>query len=593
MNMSISNIILFILIFLSFAYSDFLMVLFLKRDRILHYRKNINYNNYSEYKKYFNLTISKKIVIFTFLSIILNIVLGLIIIYNDAMNVYLIMLGSLIILDVIGLVSYLLSVKYNSNLIEFDEYFKMVESSYKNKDKIIKNIQIIDNKFTLINNDLDKIYKKVEELVVDFKGFNNIDECFKPLYNIKKEQEEILLSFNDDMPKLFTKALIKYLKNDGKENSESYLFNPNIELNIDPIISTISNKIKDKYLNYLKDAFVNLKHKNSLALIEILNILENYKLIPKNYIEILLNVVNKDPKNNKPVIKYLFDKKCVNYNLIITSISQNSDWVLDYPIVKLITKNELTKLVEEIIKKNNINITNKFLMLVDKSSLSNIKNGIEVANLNNDSTLIMRKYIELLALDGGFNSVANRYENLALTLKNYFSTKNVKEERIDNIINQGSYYENKQYLNDKYNEVLSQIESVLNKTFKSMLCFTLYGIKNFKYFDQNKINETYVEYKRLLNIEGLLCLSSLLDAISLSHTNDPEAYSIIKKAIDEFVGDSLYEHFYPITANKMNNIKLYSKDIIQSLFKSNKNELSTLINHIENERLVLDKIRYM
>ena len=30
-------------------------------------------------------------------------------------------------------------------------------------------------------------------------------------------------------------------------------------------------------------------------------------------------------------------------------------------------------------------------------------------------------------------------------------------------------------------------------------------------------------------------------------------------------------------------LKLYGKDIIQNLFKNNKQELSTLVNHIENE----------
>ena len=119
------------------------------------------------------------------------------------------------------------------------------------------------------------------------------------------------------------------------------------------------------------------------------------------------------------------------------------------------------------------------------------------------------------------------------------------------------------------------------------------GVKDFKYFSQQKINAIYVEYKRQLNIIGLLCLSSLLDAVTLANVRELSTAQLVKKNIDELTGDSLYEKFYPVTGNKVNNLKLYGKDIIQNLFKNNKQELSTLVNHIENERLVLDKIRYM
>ena len=86
---------------------------------------------------------------------------------------------------------------------------------------------------------------------------------------------------------------------------------------------------------------------------------------------------------------------------------------------------------------------------------------------------------------------------------------------------------------------------------------------------------------------------SLLDAVTLSNAKELSTAQIVKKNIDELTGDSLYEKFYPVTGNKVNNLKLYGKDIIQNLFKNNKQELSTLVNHIESERLVLDKIRYM
>ena len=76
-------------------------------------------------------------------------------------------------------------------------------------------------------------------------------------------------------------------------------------------------------------------------------------------------------------------------------------------------------------------------------------------------------------------------------------------------------------------------------------------------------------------LANIIALTTNGEFIKLNAVNS--GVSDVKKAVD--------------TAR--DNLKLYGKDIIQNLFKNNKQELSTLVNHIENERLVLDKIRYM
>lgn len=401
------------------------------------------------------------------------------------------------------------------------------------------------------------------------------------------------MSFDDKMPGVFTDSLIKYLKSGGMANSQTYIFNPNMDLNIDPIVTAISNKLKSKYLTYIQESFINLKHKDSASLIELVNILSSFDLFDEKYIDILIDVVNGNPTNNKPVIKYLFDNKHVNYKLINKCVTANREWIFDYPVAKYVSNNELTTLVADIINRNNMNITNKFLMLVDKGSSDAIKHGINVASLNNESSVVMSRYIELLELDGGFNSLANRYENLALSLNNYNLVTGTSNSKVTSIINNDTFYENKDYLDETYNSVLVKLEPVLMKTFRSMLYFSLYCSNDFKYFSQEKMNAIYVEYKRQLNVIGLLCLSSVLDAIILANSKDTSTSMLVKKNIDDLTGNTLYEKFYPVTGNKANNLKLYGKDIIQNLFKNNKQELSTLVNHIENERLVLDKIRYM
>lgn len=591
--MNLLNNILMCLIFLLVIYNLIIMIVYIKRESILHKRGKINYNNYHSMKSLFDLSISPKVIVFALIGILLTITMCGLIFYNDALKVYLWLLGATLVLNIMGLSLYLTSTKYNRNLKEFDEYYNKIESSYANKDKIINNLKVIENKYQFVNGEIQKLNKKIGELVLGFIELPNIQECYDPLNKVKKEQEDILMSFDDKMPGVFTDSLIKYLKSGGMVNAQTYIFNPNMDLNIDPIVTAISNKLKSKYLTYIQEAFINLKHKDSTSLIEIVNILHSFDLFDEKYVDILIDVVNSNPANNKPVIKYLFDNKHVNYKLINKCVKANKGWIFDYPVAKYISNNELTTLVADIINRNNMNITNKFLMLVDKGSSDAIKHGINVASLNNESSVVMSRYIELLELDGGFNSLANRYENLALSLNNYNLVTGTSNSKVTSIINNDTFYENKDYLDETYNSVLVKLEPVLMKTFRSMLYFSLYCSNDFKYFSQQKMNAIYVEYKRQLNVIGLLCLSSVLDAIILANSKDTSTSMLVKKNIDDLTGNTLYEKFYPVTGNKANNLKLYGKDIIQNLFKNNKQELSTLVNHIENERLVLDKIRYM
>ena len=593
MNMSLKNIILTCFIFISVIIGLAFSFAYFKRELCLHRRGKINYNNYIKMRNYFNLKISNKYVIAGALEIFFIFVLCFMIMFNESLFSYILLLGATLALNVIGFVSYLTSTKYNRNLKDFDDYYEKVESSYANKDKIQNNLKIIENKYNSVNNEIEKLYKKIGNIVLNFNGLPNLDECFEPLNILKKEQEDILLSFDNEMTGVFTRALIRYLQNGGLSNAQSFIFNNNREVDIDKAVQSISNILKNKYVGFIKDAFINLKHKDVSSLVEMINILISFNMFEEKYVYNLIDLINSNPSKNRELIKFLFDKKYVNYNFISKCVSDDKDWVFDYPIAKLVTNNELTTLVAEILKKNNVNMTNKLLMLVDKGSTEAIKNGINVASVDNESSLVMGRYIELLELDGGYNSLSNRYENIALSLNNYFISINSKNEKINAIIQNETFYENKRYLDETYNSAIVKLEPLFMKTFKTMLYFSLYGASDFKYFSHHKINAIYVEYKRQLNVIGLLCLSAVLDAIVLANVKDAVAYQLVKKNIDELSGEEIYEKFYPITGNKVNNLKLYGKDIIQNLFKNNKEDLSTLINHIENERLVLDKIRYM
>ena len=53
--------------------------------------------------------------------------------YNDVLNIYLLLLSVVLILNALGIYSYITSTNYNRNLKLFDNYHEDIESSFKNK----------------------------------------------------------------------------------------------------------------------------------------------------------------------------------------------------------------------------------------------------------------------------------------------------------------------------------------------------------------------------------------------------------------------------------------------------------------------------
>jgi hypothetical protein len=136
------------------------------------------------------------------------------------------------------------------------------------------------------------------------------------------------------------------------------------------------------------------------------------------------------------------------------------------------------------------------------------------------------------------------------------------------------------------------MQPVLDKCFKSLLYYFVYGKDCVTQVVEEKVKMLFVEYKKRLNSRGLLCLSALLDGLML--------ISIKEKAKAKTVCDGILSHgslckefdYYPMSANSKSNYVLYGKEIVENLYaKDNLPILKNVIMHIESKRLMLDTFR--
>ena len=203
-----------------------LLVLYAKRDLILHKRKAITYENYQEYKKYFTFQPDNVLLILGAVYLAILVVMCFLILRNDVLKIYLVAFGSMAVLVGSSLGLYYTSKRYNKDLSAFDGIYENITNSYINKQKLLEFIKVLKARRDDIRNDVKRINDNCSALIEGYTNLPDLDEVDKPLSDIIVAQESIANSFDNSMTGIFTKSLLDYLKN-GSISSHTYnIFNP-------------------------------------------------------------------------------------------------------------------------------------------------------------------------------------------------------------------------------------------------------------------------------------------------------------------------------------------------------------------------------
>jgi hypothetical protein len=143
-----------------------------------------------------------------------------------------------------------------------------------------------------------------------------------------------------------------------------------------------------------------------------------------------------------------------------------------------------------------------------------------------------------------------------------------------------------------YNRALTDLQPILDKCFKSLLYYFVYGKDCVTQVVAEKVKWLFVEYKKCLNARGLLCLAALLDGLLLINIKDKAKAKTVCEGI--LSCGKLCDGFdyYPMSANSKSNYVLYGKEIMENLYAANNLPvLRNVIMHIESGRLMLDAFR--
>ena len=570
-----------------------LVALYAKRDLILHKRKAISYENYKEYKGYFTFEPNKTLVIVGASYLVLVFIASFLIVRNDILRIYLIAFGAMELLVGSSLALYYFSKSYNKNLTEFDSIYESINNSYINKQKLLDFIKVLKSRQDEIRSDIKKINDNCESLVLNYKGIDGLTEVDKPLSDIIMAQENIANGFDNTMTGIFTKSLIEYLKS-GKISSHTYnLFNPITGVELEKICTGIQEEKKRIFSAYIVSVFENTEFKGNRALLHLADVLRaNGMFKDAEYTGIILGYISTHEQNREEVVNYLYDKNLITYQVLLDCEEKEFNFMFDRSVNRYLTEKELIEFISIIIKKNNHKLANKYLVFCTKADCESIKTALDIAAASNKTSELFEGYYHLLQLDSGYNDISTRYESIALTLRNYFANDKTSLDNINRIINQESYLENQVSLDAMYNRALADMQPILDKCFKSLLYYFVYGKDYVTQVIEEKVKWLFVEYKKCLNARGLLCLAALLDGLMLISVKDKAKAKTICDNILSYGNICADFDYYPLSANSKNNYVLYGKEIVENLYTGdNLPVLRNVIMHIESKRLMLDTFR--
>lgn len=570
-----------------------LIVLYAKRDLILHKRKAITYENYQEYKKYFTFQPDNVLLILGAVYLAVLIVMCFLILRNEVLKIYLVAFGSMAVLVGTSLGLYYTSKRYNKDLSAFDGIYENISNSYINKQKLLEFIKVLKARRDDIRNDVKRINDNCSALIEGYSNLPDLDEVDRPLSDIIAAQESIANSFDNTMTGIFTKSLIDYIKN-GSISSHTYnIFNPITGIELEKICTEINESKKSIFSAYLVTAFEGAKFKNNKALVKLAEVLQNHGMFKDEmYTKIILEYIATHEMDRGEVVEYLYKNNLITYSVILECEEKGYNFIFDRSVSRYLTEKELIEFISIIIKKDNYTLANKYLVFCTKSDCESIKKALEIAAVNNKTAELLEGYYHLLQLDSGYNDISTRYESIALTLRGYFVGNKAELDRVSRIIDQETYLDNQVSLDAMYNRALSDIQPVLDKCFNSLLYYFVYGKGCVTQVVEDKVKWLFVEYKKRLNVRGLLCLAALLDGLMLVNIKEKDKAKTVCESI--LASGSLCADFeyYPISANSKKNYVLYGKEIIENLYSSdNLPILKNVIMHIESKRLTLDAFK--
>ena len=555
---------------------------------IFRLRRKITYKTYSYYEQLY--LYNTNYINISLIGIIwgLSLILFGLFIWDRVVRLYTIALLPVDLVMGIFLYYELTRKKYNNHdIITFDPYYRDLYRIEKSKNSVLRKINKVEEEFNKLALELMATFREFnailpnDEKEKEFQDY--IDKCNK---EFSKNRDE-LIDYNNKVIKQFNADLNDYLTMGLATDYEIPEFHT---IDVQQMFGYIAQfkKTFEAYVSqYSKQSLKkgNLANSQMEAIFNIA-IKMNTKFSDED-MSAILETINKKSTKKEEIVSFMLSNSLISEKVIHDAIVQKDwAWCAFEDLIFTQNRKQIIDLYLDIIENNAINSCNKLLNMNTFDQTDILTKVLTSTGTTNSCTQVIKFRIIVHSNDQKFDDEATRYENMAISIRNYSMSLPNDSNRnwIMTICNDSSFYENKEDIVDVYNKIYKKLKDTYAYLNTVLICYYEGVLANNDYLDNAKITNLYLENLLTLNASSLKVFALMVCALVLTVDKDKRN---LKLAMDGLRHDPLGKE---ALANAKTEYEA-GKFVLKELLKTKLDKVIPIVNRVESKRMSLNKIK--
>jgi hypothetical protein len=559
---------------------------FMGRDFQLSQRHTIRYQNYQQKEKWFYLTPNQNTLNSSLFFIVIGMLLTLIYMFTDFVRIYSVILLPLVFITSFFYVNEKQIEKTQFPLQKFDRYYQDIHTLIEEKTSMLQSIQDLNGKLESQEETFQKMIQTLNTIInqklnpIWFKEFTD------PIHSTLDTYKNDLLKYDNSITSKFNDLLVGYLKH---LKMTSVLSVPSLisfsvsdlQLKIETTKTQLENKLFTESESWIKQSKLNSPN----ACIELIQYLDSLRTKPEHHISLSFEFFN---QTDKPQlwIDFLVNQKWLTGDFLLKSNYLDLySWVFQDSIYKLIPKDQALDILKYIVEKDLYSSVLTMMLRLPSDYQSLPERFIRFNTIDNRSFQVAQVFATLYSQVVHFSDPSTLLMNQTYALENFYTESKTNTPSVLQPL-----FSSKNYLDfsDSIRNFYKQSYDLLNTVKINVLELVLWFKGNLKNEDSLFKFDASLSY--LNDLQKTLSINKMhhfIFAIALVVyyqrpvlTQDP--------TFEKFITPSLSYFNVSVNTKKVDAIipaikKFYTKNGMRQ-------ELSSVLYHIEKDRLLLKKV---
>jgi len=559
---------------------------FMGRDFQLSQRHTIRYQNYQQKEKWFYLTPNQNTLNSSLFFIVIGLLLTLIYMFTDFVRIYIVILLPLVIITTFFYMNERDIEKTQFSLQKFDRYYQDIHTLIEEKTSMLQSIRDLNRQLEAQEQSFQTVLNILNPMLNQKLNVLWYNEFTTPIHSTLDTYEQDLLKYDNSITSKFNDLLVGYLKHLKMTSvlavpSLISFSVPDLQQSIEQTTESLHDKLFKESETWIKQD----KLSSPKACIDLLQYLDTLRTKPDTHIGLAFAYFNQTNKSEM-WIDFLVSNKWISGEFLMKSNYLDLyPWVFQESIYKVIQKDQALDIMKYVVEKDNYPSVLSMMLSLPSDYQGLPERFVRFNKFDNRSFDVASLFASLYSQIVHFSDPSTRLMNQTYALENFYEdNKSTTPPVLQTLFTTKNYLE----LSDSISKFYKQNYVTLQPLKVNLLEFILWFKGNLKKQDALFRFEPSLFYlndlHKTLSINKMhhfvLAIALLVNLQTSSYVQDP--------LFEKFVTPSLKYLGVSFNSKKTDTMiqgikKFYSKNVARQ-------ELSSILYHLESERLLLKKV---